>query len=228
MPINVRIMYRYLKLAVIGLVSLGAAYLIYTIAVFSYYSHNTVHTNFKQYLWLFKDSVRANVDTFFYWGHQGKSDTLYSYVYQKKYDVFVWEFSELSQLDPKTVNIRLNTDLYDVNFWGGEEFNPKSNCRQMVEFGFSFESSMSVSLDEYSKILRKFGTTTYQGFYGIVNRLALNNAKGEPQIIVDYKSGHQPVVFLFYKHKNSFFVIFIDSFPDKPLDEGIVNIFNLN
>lgn len=218
-------MNKYLRFLVIGIVTLLVSYLIFTVAVFAYYSHKTLHSNFKQYFWLFQDSAKTDIDPFFYLGNKGKNDMLYSYVYKNDYFINIWEFNELSHADIMTIPVHLGINLDNVEFWGSETMDAKEYFSKTVKFGFSFEDSLSISLDHYSELIRKFKTANYQGFYGKINKLALNNAKGEPQIIFDYKSGNEPTICLLYKYKDRFFVIIINA--NIAFDESIINILNL-
>ena len=51
-----------------------------------------------------------------------------------------------------------------------------------VKWGFELDTTVNINLDQYSKIEHPILGPNYKGFYGIISRILLRNAKGDPQI----------------------------------------------
>ena len=95
-----------------------------------------------------------------------------------------------------------------------------------VRFGPFFNGKLEIDLDENSKIIKMFEGENYEGFYGNVGRMAFENGENQILCMEDYKSGNAPMLFLMYKARNSFYLIFFSS--DKPFGENMINILNLH
>jgi hypothetical protein len=67
----------------------------------------------------------------------------------------------------------------------------------------------------------------YKGFYGTINKMSLSDRQDGHQIIFNYAIGPSPTVFLFYKGHQSFYIIIVNSLRGAPLDESMIDIFNL-
>jgi hypothetical protein len=177
-------------------------------------------------MWIFKDSVKSDIDTNFCYSYLKKRDVYNNFHYKGTYNIIIWEFKDLSIAELKKATINQNVNLDDVKFGSGEILNKKSDLEITIKYGFAFNYTMNVNLDGYSKIERNFEGANYKGFYGSINKISLSDEKGEHQILLDYTKGQTPTVFLLYKGHQSFYLIMINS--EKPLDESIINILNLS
>jgi hypothetical protein len=183
--------------------------------------------NYKPYLWIFKDSVKNDVDKDMFVGSIRERDILYQYILKNRYHVSIWEFKDLSEIRLNEIPINCNVDLDDVNIMPYELLNKNESPEITTELGFSFSGSASLNIDKRSKIIKSIDTPKYKGFYGLVNKLSLSNEKGKHLIIFDYPSGNEPTLFLLYKTSTGFYVVFIDS-NDGPFDESIIHVLNLS
>lgn len=188
----------------------------------------------KQYMWIFKDSYKANLvnphEKFLCLSEVGKRDIYNGFHYykvHKMYPISVWEFKDLSKVDLSKIVINQNVDLDNVKFLSEVILNYGGSMPVTVKHGFSFQKTISINLDSYSKIKETFEGHNYKGFYGTINKMSFNNEKGEPQIVFDYiDESFSPTVFLLYKGHKSFYVIIINA--QQPFkDASIVNILNL-
>ena len=188
---------------------------------------HSFESNFNRYLWVFKDSVKTKIDTFYFSGDVRKRDAYYKYIYDENYYISIWEFKDLGEADLKNILIKQNVVFDDIKFFSAERFNKKLEYVPIItsKLGFRFkESKMDVNLDVDSKIYKKFDTINFKGFFGKINLMSFNNYKGKPLIYFQYL-GYKPTLFIMYKAKQSFFVIMVDSKID--FDESIIKIFNL-
>ena len=193
----------------------------------------------KNYLWIFKDSVRQDVDPPNRYSVCGslvsKRDinNAFHYFHENQfYPVLVWEFKDLGHLDLNKISINKNVNITNnMDSWSGETLDAKSGIAVTIKYGFNLKNSLNINLDEFSKIDGFFSGPNYKGFYGTINKMSFSNEKGEHQIIFDYttesyQTSFSPSVFLLYKGHNSFYVIIVNS--TKPFkDASIINIFNL-
>lgn len=189
------------------------------------YSHSSDWEIYKEYMWVFKDSVKSDINTKFSHTYLKERDVYNDFSYKGAYGIVVWEFKDLSNIELKKATINQNVNLDDVKFETGEILNKKSGLEATIKYGFAFNSAMNVNLDKNSKIERTFEGTNYKGFYGSIDEMSLSNQKGEHEILLNYTDGLTPTMFLFYKGHQSFYVIMINS--KKPFDESIIKILNL-
>ncbi|MWB95193.1 hypothetical protein GON26_12550 [Flavobacterium sp. GA093] len=219
-------MNKTLKIIIATIILVVISYLSYFFYVTIRYSHSSDKQTYKEYMWVFKDSVKTNLNTNFCYSYVKKRDVYNNFHYKDIYNIIVWEFKDLANVELKKATINQNVNLYDVKFQSGEILNKGSDLEFTINYGFVFNSEINVNLDEYSKIERTFKGTNYKGFYGSINHMSLSNEKGEHQILSDFTKGLTPTVFLFYKGHQSFYIVMINS--EKPFDENIIKILNLD
>ncbi|SHG60262.1 hypothetical protein SAMN05443663_103278 [Flavobacterium defluvii] len=189
------------------------------------YSHSSDWQTYKQYMWIFKDSAKKDINTNFCYSYVKERDVYNNFDYRDIYNIVVWEFKDLGNAELKKSTINQNVNLEDVKFESGEILNKNSDMEITISYGFVFNSAINVNLDNYSKIQRTFKGTNYKGFYGSINQMSFSNEKGEHQVLSDFTKGPTPTVFLFYKGHQSFYIIMINS--KNPFDENIIKILNL-
>jgi hypothetical protein len=219
----------YINKTLAKIIAVAFAIIIGFFAYFFYgiirYSHSADWHIYKQYMWVFKDSAKSDINTRFCYSLIKKGDIYNDFYYKDTYKIIVWEFKDLSNVELKKATINQNVNLDDVKFERGEILNMGSDLEIPINFGSVFNNAMNVNLDENSKIERTFEGTNYKGFYGSINQMSLSNEKDEHEILLNYTRGLTPTVFLFYKGHQSFYIIMINS--KKPFDESIINILNL-
>lgn len=212
------------RIIVSGITAFIICYFGYFIFISIKYRHHIEMNNYRRCLWLFSEKAKNDIDTNFYVGCVRDRDILSKYSY-KNFNVFIWEFKDLDIVKLNEVHINQNTNLKDLKFSSKEILNKKNSPEINIKYGFTFNGTMSVNLDDYSKVESSFETNNYKGFYGVLNRMSFSNERDEHQIYFDYGFVHQPTLFLLYKGHGSFYVIIINS--EKPFDESIINILNL-
>ncbi|MBP6531901.1 MAG: hypothetical protein KA285_01390 [Bacteroidia bacterium] len=201
-------------------------YLVYFFGGILIFSHSLNHEAWKNYTWIFKDSIRMDIENPLNYSDVKSKDIRSVFHYNDyEYYIIVWEFKNLSNLDLKNVKIEPNVNLDNITFWAGEVLDSKSDLQTTVKYGFEFDDGFNINLDRYSKIDKRIESTKYRGFLGNVHRMALSDSKGDHQIIFDYNQGKGQTICLVYKARNSFYLIVINS--KKPIDEGIIDVLNL-
>lgn len=215
------------KYILLILLSLTVIYIIFRIGRIVYYSHNTEH-NPKTYLWLFDDSIKADLDTFVSIGHVRRSDKYYHYLYKERFAVSIFEYSELGFIDLKKIRFYSNCNLDDFsNSFSGEIYNTNLYPlpETLINFELPFNNSFCVNLDSLSTIDKRIINKNYQGFFGHIHKMSLSNSEQKQLVLFDYRSYSTPTLFLIYKYHAKFLVILINS--EDSFDEKIINILDL-
>jgi len=213
------------KIIVYGFILVIVCYSAYFFINSAIYGYHIDMDNFKPYLWVFKDSVKKDIDTNLFVSFNRDRDILSFYNYKHKYYVSIWDFKNLKEVSLNKISINRNSNLNDVKFNSYETLNAKSNPEITVKFGSFFKKSLNVNIDEFSKVEKTFETNNYKGFYGTINKMSLSDEDGNNQVIIEYAQSQTPFELLFYKGHQGFYLIMIDS--KKPFDEDIIKIFNL-
>ncbi len=217
-------------------------YIIYFIGDYMIHGHSTDWKKWKEYSYLFDDSIIQDVDTFIASSYVTKNDiqTTFHYIpndsgrtieekflYNPKdtaFRVFFWEFKKLSHVKVDEVDIRANQNLDNLKLKRGEILDSKSDQRISIHFGFEYEK-MIINVDNHSKVNKYINEKNYKGFIGSINRMSFSNENNEHEIFIDYVPFQKQVLFLIYNSNDRFYIIIIDS--DKYFDESIMRILNL-
>lgn len=218
-------MNKTLKIIITGITIILIGYLSYFFYGVIRYSHSIDWQTYKQYMWIFKDSIKTDINPNFCYSYVKKRDVYNNFDYKDTHNIIVWEFKDMFNATLEKSTINQNVDLGNVKFESGEILNMNSDLEFNINYGFVFNSAINVNLDEYSKIQRSFKRANYKGFYGSINRMSFSNEKGEHQILSDFTKGPTPTIFLFYKGHQSFYIIMINS--KNLFDENIIKILNL-
>lgn len=209
------------------LASLIVGYYSWSIFIIVKNRHHVDMSDYRPYMWIFKDSVKNDVDTNMFVSYTRERDLYYDYVIKSGYFVSIWEFKDLGQTKLSDVLIHREVSLSDVEILSKEVLNSKDIPSITTELGFKFNGSIGLNIDDQSKIIKQIDTPKYKGFYGVVNKLSLSNGNGKHVIIFDYSRKNKPTLFLFYKTSKSFYVILINS-RNIPFDDSIVRLLNLS
>lgn len=200
-------------------------YILYAIYNYHRYAYSFGDSDFKEYLWLFKDSFINEIDTVGYSESLRQSDVIFYYHYKKEYVINIWEFKDLGGINLRKIAINKNVNLSDINFAFTEIISAKSDQPISVNQAPLMKNSFNVNIDEQSSIDSSFESINYKGFYGTINKMSFSDDKGEHYCVLDFLSDRKKELFLLYKGKHSLFAITIDS---RKLDGYNVNsIFNL-
>lgn len=141
-----------LKIIILSAIGIVVCYLVYFIYITKRYSHSPNWYTYKNYLSFFKDSVKNDLDTNFCYSYVQKHDIYNSFNYKHEYYISIWEFKDLNRAELKKVSINQNINLDDVKFSSGEVLNKKTDLEITIKFGFDFNHTMNVNLDNHSKI----------------------------------------------------------------------------
>ena len=186
------------------------------------YGHSFDSEYSKNYLWLFSDSSKKTIDNRFSYSCIGSRD-VYSIFHMKNLTVTVWDFKDLKHFSSTNFRIFKAKNLFQYNITSGEVLDSKSDIPVSIEFGAEL-NKMSAFYDEHSKSIKKFENTNYKGFYGIVNKVSLNDEFGKAKIVISYAKNSANVLLLYYNSSKGSFIIIVDS--KEPIDETVLKIFN--
>jgi hypothetical protein len=217
-------MNKKIKFVISGILAFLIVYVGYIFFNFIRNTHHTEMNDYKRYLWIFKDSAKTDIDTFFFDGDVRDRDILYQYFYRNNYYIYIWEFKDLGNTELSDIPLTLDSDLENVRFESAEIFNVKSRPLITVKLGCSFNRTMHVYLNKRSKITKEISSNHYKGFYGTIDKMSFDNEKKEPQILFDFIE-EQQVLLLLYKRHRSFYVIIV--YTGSAFDEKIINILDL-
>jgi hypothetical protein len=196
--------------------------------------HHVDFKNYKDYTWLFEESIIKNIDSVFFVRCIRKSDNLYMYnlrnvktndTIHQDYQVLIWEIKPLQELDLHESRFNENVNLSECIVFPGEVLNSKSTPQIKVKFKLNFNNTLNIDLNENSKIKKNIESTDYKGFYGEINKLSLSNNEGENIIVIDNGIENIYSLFLLYKHHGRFFLIDLTS--DKEFSETRIDLLNL-
>lgn len=199
-----------------------------------HYCSNAYHGSWKKsknYMWIFKDSIKNKINTDFSFSWYRKSDVCSYFIYNGHYPITVWDFKDLPSLELNNITINSHTVFkkIEIGFGKGVILNPNSNPKVAVNFGATFLNKLKINLDDSSKIIRTISTKNYKGFYGIINRMTLTNSSNKDCIQFLYPDGPIPTLLILYKKNLDLYLIKVESNDNAhyKFDENILKIFNL-
>jgi hypothetical protein len=185
----------------------------------------------KDYMWIFKDSIKKDIDTTISFSWVNKRDICNHFIYKGHYLITLWDFKDLYPLNLNDVVINTNVTIKDIDtYYGkGEVLDSKGSPKTVVKFGRTFHTKININLDYNSKIINNLSSKNYKGFYGIVNEMSFTNESEEDYIQFIYPDGKIPTLLLLYKNMNGFYVIIIESNDNInfKFDDTILEILNL-
>jgi len=205
-------------------------------------THTSDDVSWKQYMYFFNDSIKQDIDTtlsfsdvkdrdvcnyYHYIPNSAGIDMSDKFIYHRKdtiYDIMIWEFKDLSEINLNNITIVKDVNLDSLKLKKGEILNSKSDIQTSIIQRFSFQK-LGVELNTRSTLQKEIQGTNYKGFCGVVSKMSLINETGSAQIFFNFFPEKQTVL-LFYKGHQSFFLIMINS--DKPFEEEIIKILNLD
>jgi hypothetical protein len=209
----------------IGL-SVLIGYFVYIFSTIFKNGHSIDWETYKQYMWIFKDSAKKDVETFGVSCVQ-KNDIYNNFRYKVDYNVILWEFKETEGIDLKSIAINQNISLENIKFESGEILNKGDILEIPIKYDFSFNQIKYLNIDRYSKIKKEIEGVNYKGFYGNVNKMSLSDGNYNHQIIFNYKDGITPTLFLFYKKTQFIYVIIVFLKNRQTFNDSIINILDL-
>jgi phosphate/sulfate permease len=193
-------------------------------------SHSHNRKTFKQYMWIFKDSIRNDIDTNYCFSYVQKQDVYnnFNLNLNMNYNIIIWEFKTLKKISINDVSITKNKEVSNESFDNGEIINAESNFLPItIKNDYSFKKLVKIEISNDSKIENWINGINYKGFYGKINRIALRNGDDESQIFLDYYHPLTPTLFLVFRGHSGFYLIIINNYKSHPIDPNILNILNL-
>jgi len=218
-------MNKKIKLIIYSLVFVIACYTIYFVYGIIKYSHSLDWSTYNQYLWVFNEQIKKDIDYDYSYSYVQKSD-IYNNIHCKNYNIIVWEFKNIEVDKIEDISINKDVALENIKFRSGEVLNKNSDLEITVEYGFSFNNGININLDHNSNIDTTIINDKYIGFYGSINKLSLSNGENEHPILFDYTLGNTPTLFLIYEKEKKYYVILVNS--KESFDENVIDIFNLS
>ena len=213
----------------IGLIFGGSFILLYLIfAIFeaAHYSHKLELKEYKNFFWVFQDSVKNYIDTNSCFTYQTKHDIYNHFIYKESYYIVVWEFNDLNNLDFSQIRLNKGLDFNLAKIKSGEVLNAGSNQEVVINYYAKFQKSLIVQVNFDANFNNIISGKNLIGYYGSVSKIALCNDKIEPQYILSCPNAEVPTLLLFYKKNKRFFLEMITS--EKNMDPSLINVFKLD
>lgn len=228
---------------------ISALFLAYAVYFFGDYAINGHHTKgkekWKEYMFFFNDSIKSDLDIpLFAYSEEGKKDIFTSFIYrpglslrektdyppfhptEPRYNIIIWQFKELSQLEVPDVKFRFDEPLDHLKLKRGEILNSNSEQKVAVKYNPHY-TDMTIHVDDKSEIINpSIGGNSYRGFMGNINRMSFSNENNVHDIYIDYDPSGKQVILLVTKQKGAFYIVIIIS--TEHFDENIIKILNLD
>ncbi len=183
----------------------------------------------NRYHWLFQDSIVKDVDKFYSVGNE--NEAIYAYNYKKDFRIIIWELPENNLIDLK--NIKYNWDLnierviISPEATGSIENDPEITIESRLCPSF-YNGIIGFNLGHGSKVYRELRHNQYKSYYGKFDKVGIVDANNDYQILLTYSNITTiPAELIFYKGRNSFFVIIINAIENGQIDENTINILKL-
>lgn len=219
-------MNKNIKYIFVGIAAIIISYIVFVVALFIFCSHTSTIGDFETYSWVFKDSIKKDIDRFRVVGYSKENDVLYGYVYKNEYTVTIWELKELGIVDLNSVRINFNKSILSEKLSFSETLYNDLNPEIDTRLGLSFKDGLNLNVSQSATIVEEFSSTNYKGFCCLTNRMVLADGKGKAQVIIRFVKGENPTLVLLSKMRGSFYFIMINS--KKDFDASIINILNLS
>jgi len=183
----------------------------------------------NRYHWLFQDSIVKDLDKFYSVGNV--NEAIYAYNYKKDFRIIIWELPESNLVDLK--NIKYNWDInierviISPQATGSIENDPEITIESKLCPSF-YNGIIGFNLGQGSKIFRELMHNEYASFYGQFDKVGIVDENNDYQIVFTYsKIIAMPAELIFYKGRNSFFIIIINAIEKGQIDENTISILKL-
>ncbi len=186
----------------------------------------------KEYRKFFKDSVLVDIDTLGY-SYIGKNSVFNNFHYKSNlskhdfgFNVCIWAFYKVNdnfKIDDIEVKKRM---VEDVVFESGQILDKGSDLEVDVRDGFSFNSGLSIIIDESDSIISYYDNEKYKGCYGKFNRIVLRDGRNENQIVF-YNYLNSKLTSIIFTKKGSNLIMFLIQ-SEKYFESEIINILKLD
>jgi len=210
-----------------GAIAAVITYFVYIIVKVSIYEHKTEFLTHNPHAWLFKDDMNKRFDSLLFGVEIRDQDAYYDYVLKDTF-ISVWEFTALHHFNFNQIEFKENMNLDDFKLTQGEVFNAEltSVPKISIPLELPFCNKLMVNLDENSKIIKAIQSKNYIGFYGNISKMSFSNSNNKHFLLFDYTIGKKQTLVLFYRKNYLLYFIMINS--EKPFDETMINILNLD
>jgi hypothetical protein len=194
------------------------------------FKHKNIFYNYKQYLWLFNDSIQKKLimsdSLLSSSGAERSSDSYYDYILESNTYVGIWELKDLTQIYVSNIKFIFDPDLPAFNKVGVEIFNQDINALPtiVIKYELPFQNSLEANFIRPHDIKVIRDTVNCKAFYGKITKLSIGNKQNEQLALFDFKKISQTLI-IFYKHESRLFIIWIVS--EHTIDQDAIKIFNL-
>lgn len=220
------------------LLFIGIAYFLIKLQI----PHSSVFQSVpKNYMFLFRDSVRKKVDTLSCYSWVSDKDILSHFLFYKdlknkkdyyelndtsynNYYFVIWDFKQLKGKKLDGIRINYHTFIGKSDFNWGETLDSKSFCSYSIKVHYNVDD-LVLNISDQSIIKKEFKGENYKVFYGLIDRMSINDHQGNPQAYINFQKVKTPTIVLVYKGKESLYFIQINA--TKRINENIINVLDL-
>jgi len=211
------------KIITICSIVIIVSYISYLIIQLTKYDYSNEIGDYKSFSWIFKDSIKQDIDTTFTGGHSRRTDVLHSYIYKREFFILIWEIYNLKNVKLEEIKFRENSDIDNIDLLPEVIFDIGGDVEEHVKLGPFFKDFIEINYDKQSKILEKIEGDNYSGFYGQIKRMTFSD-KTRHLVVINCPTLRN-MLLLLYKRNDSFYILMIDS--KKQFSASIIDILNL-
>lgn len=129
----------------------------------------------------------------------------------------------MKSIDLDSIQFNRNVFLSNVHLYPAEKLG--GGLYTEIKFGPFFRHSISVDVDDYSRIDTTFRGPNYRGFFGVIDKMAFENGQGQILAMTSNDDVPKPAMLVLYRAYGDFYMIIVHS--DKPFNTDALRLFNL-
>ncbi len=216
------------KLVISGILAISILVLsqvIYRLVKLAPYEYRPAVGYDNRYSWIFKDSVASELKKKY--SISNKNDAIYIYEYKRKYSFFIWELSECRNVNIE--DIKINSNYSFAKLSPPVTFFSYNDPNIDVEFKtkHSLSTLIGINLESGCEVFKDLNFQKFRYVHGRFTKFGFSNELGEVQFILTYRDFPVSSDIIFYKARNSFFIIVIRALGEKKIDENTLNPLKL-
>ncbi|MES2800201.1 MAG: hypothetical protein V4638_09315 [Bacteroidota bacterium] len=184
----------------------------------------------KNYMWIFKDSARFEIENNIAYTFFKESDTYNTYRYydQQYFNkgelmIVVWEFKNCENVDLNSINI-IDAKVSDLQFENYETLNLNSEREVIINDKMTLRHGFNVKKSMYDSILAEYDEPHYKGVCGFFPRIVLSDKSNQNMIVFKNDNEYCLTSLLVYKKNDRIYILVVTS--RDYFDPKVIDIFD--
>lgn len=185
----------------------------------------------ERYNFLFKKSIISHLKCFYSIGND--KEALFAYNFENKYRFIIWEFTELNHINLNEIIFDNENSLTDNEFeaYNSYDFGPDPAIKIKSIFCINATERIRIKYVGLNDSVHTFKSSNIKGVYGMLNKVEIENEKGESQISMTFGRIKNIVCpkseIVIFKKNHSLFCVIISPLSDKQMYIGSDTYLNL-